>query len=172
MKRFKQFINEDINDFLAPKSEKEIKSAIKDMNIMDKISLINKKELPEKYKPTIEEIRNSMDDVQQWYDRMKKSLDFEYRDFIGGIEQNEYDNIINKLIELKEKEKNLTITAKEKAMSEFISKMIDIINKDDNVNLDFNTSYHRRIRFIIDNMTRWFGSVKNGFEIFNKIKNK
>lgn len=56
MKKFKDFVNEDIKNILQPKSEEEIESKLSKISVLDKLQHIDKFNLPEKYWPSNKEI--------------------------------------------------------------------------------------------------------------------
>jgi len=70
------------------------------------------------------------------------------KDLEGGITNDEYDEIINFIMELKGASDTGVITDEEKVLSEIL---LQIVNHPFDRNLDYETSYHRRLGFIRNN---------------------
>lgn len=60
MKTFKQFINEGALDYLQPKSEEEIMKELDGWNLFNKAIKIKEFNLPDKYLPSIDEIKKEL----------------------------------------------------------------------------------------------------------------
>lgn len=170
MKKFKDFINEDIRNLLTGKSDDEIKSVIDKMNILDRYrEAITNKNFPLKYIPTQQEMEDNIEEIEE----RVKDYHQSYEDLFGGIEDTEFDYIIKDINKLRTKSKDSTISSLEITLLETIIKTFnDIENKDEEVNSynsinsippipdDYNIRFDHKRYYFIENMIKMVGGQK------------
>lgn len=96
-------------------------------------------------------------------------------DLKGGITEEEYNYVISFISELKNKNEDNIITDKEKVLSEIL---LQIVEHPFDRNLDFETTFHRRLGFIKNNKNKIISeSIKRTYsefleDVMNELMNR